>query len=165
MINFFNIVKKDSKLTGRTKHHFTIGHPSYETHGHQQRRFICWPSYRAKRLPDTTDLKEESDVDDIKRAEKREKYAQGALIMFLPFQKLSDLLDDDDPSWWKSYCSRKERMENNEKACSILGNIQNFYESFCRTQKRTRTEFSQRRQSSSDHSVIGRRKRSYGRGH
>lgn len=66
------------------------------------------------------------------RDAKRELYAQGVLIMFVSYRTLSDLQKEGD-SWWASYLKRKEEIERNSTTMAILHNIQNFYESFCRS--------------------------------
>ena len=65
--------QKQSQSTRRcsTKFPFATGHPSVKTHGHQKRPHICWPIYRAQRLPDTTDLQEDSDLQIEGRYERR----------------------------------------------------------------------------------------------
>ena len=126
--------QKQSQSTRRcsTKFPFATGHPSVKTHGHQKRPHICWPIYRAQRLPDTTDLQEDSDLQIEERYERREKYGQAALIIFFPFRDIEDLRD---PStfWWDSYLKRKTTLDDSAKTKEIIHNIQNYYESFCRT--------------------------------
>lgn len=52
--------------------------------------------------------------------------------MFLPFRTIEDLLDKDS-TWWESYIRRKMTLEINREAVQILLNMQNYYESFCRS--------------------------------
>jgi hypothetical protein len=83
-------------------------------------------------LPDILDLDNQKDNMIETRDEKRELYAQGVLIMFVSYCTLSDLQEEGD-TWWASYLKRKEEIERNSTTMTILHNIQNFYESFCRS--------------------------------
>ncbi|KZS10436.1 Replication a kda dna-binding subunit-like protein [Daphnia magna] len=67
------------------------------------------------------------------RSEKRELYAQGALIMFIPFLTLSYFVKDSDRNWWAAYLRNKLQLAKDVKSMTILGNIQNYYESFYRS--------------------------------
>ena len=120
------------------RHDFLPGHPNKITHKHQERQRKCWPVYRAQRLGDILDLNveqsENSDLPaEVQRAAKRELYAQGALIMFQPFRSVSDLYQKDDKNWWTAYQRKKPKLDENKKTVAILNNIQNNYESFCRS--------------------------------
>ncbi|KAK4003840.1 hypothetical protein OUZ56_005591 [Daphnia magna] len=67
------------------------------------------------------------------RSEKRELYAQGALIMFILFLTLSYFVKDSDRNWWAAYLRNKLQLAKDVKSMTILGNIQNYYESFYRS--------------------------------
>ena len=117
---------------------FIDGHPNRTTHCHQERPRKVWPIYRAKRLPDLWNLETDQDENNDRSEEqertiKRELYAQGALIMFLPFRNLSDLVKDNHSNWWTAYLHHKPQLAKDAKSMTILGNMQNFYESFCRS--------------------------------
>ena len=90
-----------------------------------------------------TPLNENSErPDDLLRAVKRELYGQGALIMFIPFRSLEDLYGPNDNNWWQAYLRHKPTLAENPKSIAVLGNMQNYYESFCRTGKNsTEPEF------------------------
>lgn len=82
-------------------------------------------------MADQTENSIQGDVNE--RELKRELYAQGALIMFKPFRVLGDLLHEGDSNWWGAYQRNKPQQDLDVKSTTILGNIQNFYESFCRS--------------------------------
>ena len=90
-----------------------------------------------------TPLNENSErPDNLLRAVKRELYGQGALIMFIPFRSLEDLYGPNDNNWWQAYLRHKPTLAENPKSIAVLGNMQNYYESFCRTGKNsTEPEF------------------------
>ena len=52
--------------------------------------------------------------------------------MFVPYRVISDLQDEGD-TWWTSYLKKKTEIDRNSATIQILNNIQNFYESFCRS--------------------------------
>jgi hypothetical protein len=112
---------------------FTKDHPSHKTHGHKRRNRDVWPRIVGHRLPDIAAI--EGNIEDSTSPgqlhDKRESYAQGALVMFLPFRKLSDLLIDNE-SWWDAYIRHKYLLLSNVRVRNILRNIQNYYETFCR---------------------------------
>ena len=128
----------DASLPRWKKHRFIEGHPNQNTHYHQERSRKCWPIYRAKRLPDflELDIEQLNDDDSVevkKRSLKRELYAQGALIMFKPFRTLADLCGPSDLNWWAAYLRFRPLLEKDDRSVTILGNMQNFYVSFCRS--------------------------------
>lgn len=100
----------------------------------------CWPIYRGQRLADILELETDMDINserpaDKERAAKRELYGQGALVMFKPFRTVDDLYTADDANWWNAYIRSKPKLEENPETIATLGNMQNFYESFCRSGK------------------------------
>ena len=127
-----------SNTSGRTasyiiKHHrFTKAHPLAKTHGHRDRTHKCWTRYSGKRLPDYVELSDDSHVPHAEKTEKREFYAQAVLVMFCPFRVLTDLLDESE-TWWEAYLRKAPDLLADPKISSILSNMQDFYESFCRT--------------------------------
>lgn len=52
--------------------------------------------------------------------------------MIVAYRILSDLQDEGDRPW-ASYLNRRSQIERNSTTVTILHNIQNFYESFCRS--------------------------------
>ena len=56
----------------------------------------------------------------------REKYAQEALILFLPFQKDSDLRSSFDNTYWTSFLHKKKAFMW-EKGVEILQNNQDLF--------------------------------------
>jgi hypothetical protein len=83
-------------------------------------------------LPDILDLHGDKESKIEERDAKRELYAQGVLIMFVPYLIIPDLQDEGD-TWWTSYLKKKTEIDRNSATIQILNNIQNFYESFCRS--------------------------------
>ena len=92
-----------------------------------------WPKLLGPRLPDTAAL--DSTVEGSNSTgelyDKRKSYAQAALVMFLPFQKLSDILNENK-SWWDADNRQKHLLQNNVYVRNILRNMQNYYETFCK---------------------------------
>ena len=80
-------------------------------------------------------LNASSGPDEEVRDIKRKLYAQGALIMFKPFRTLSDLYEPCVRHWWAAYLNYRPTLEEDHESMLILGNMQNYYESFCRTGK------------------------------
>jgi hypothetical protein len=115
----------------RTIHRFRPAHPRYATHGLARRTRLVWPRFSGRRLPDLLDIRENSDLLPHDRADKQERYAQGVLVMFMPFRELSDLLLPDE-SWWAALQRLSPVLDASSKVVRIRANMQNFYESFCR---------------------------------
>lgn len=115
----------------RHQYRFLCGHPLFNTHAHHQRKRLQWTRYSGKRLPDLADLSDGSGVAEADRFEKRELYGQSVLILFQPFRRIEDLLGNGE-SWWSAYLRLKVSLVENRKTRTILSNIQDFYESFCR---------------------------------
>lgn len=112
---------------------FQSNHPSYKTHGHCERPRAVWTRYLGKRLPDIKDFeKNNNDLSSEEIELRKEQYAQGILVMFYPFRELEDLYDSAG-TWWSSFKKREPELLANAKVSNIIGNIQNFYESFCRS--------------------------------
>ena len=82
---------------------------------------------------DIEQLNDDDSVEVKKRSLKRELYAQGALIMFKPFRTLADLCGPSDLNWWAAYLRFRPLLEKDDRSVTILGNMQNFYVSFCRS--------------------------------
>lgn len=153
LIQFFNYLDAetsslvDASQPRRVKIEFLPGHPNRTTHSHQERVRSCWLIYRAARLADTLDLdthQEENSErpEDVQGAVKRELYTQGTLIMFKPFRAIEDLYDLNDNNWWQAYLRQQSSLAEDSNTVAIFGNMQNYYESFCRSGKNsTEPEF------------------------
>jgi len=53
--------------------------------------------------------------------------------MFKPFRTLIDLKEENDLNWWAAYLRYRPQLEKDHNSMDILGNMQNFYESFYRS--------------------------------
>ena len=93
----------------RSIHNFLPGHPQADSSGHRNRTRKAWPKYSGRRLPDIDDLLDSSDILEKEKDEKRRYYAQGILVMFVPFRQLSDLLMEDE-TWWEAYLRQEESL-------------------------------------------------------
>ena len=122
---------QSKKQSQRAEHKFDSGHPRFETHGYRLRTRPRWVRYYGRRLPDLLDLGDNSTLDIKERDERRVRYAQGILIMFVPFRKLEDLKHSDE-SWWDAYLRHLPAIKQDKASYDIICNMQNFYESFCR---------------------------------
>ena len=115
----------------REIHRFSSSHPQHATQGHRARTNVHWTKYLAKRLPDQDDLEDNSNLTTEEREQRREEYAKGVLIMFLPFREKTDLVNEDE-TWWIAYQRQKQILYSNQDTKTTIDSIQNFYESFCR---------------------------------
>jgi hypothetical protein len=132
----FNIDKisykiKKSKSTARIIHPFIIGHPQHGVSGHRQRTRIFLPKYTAQRLPDSAQLQDDSNLMENEIEENRNRYAQGVLVMFHPFRKLPDLVNEGE-TWWNAFLRLKPKLYENTSTKKTIFNIQNYYEAFYR---------------------------------
>ena len=101
--------KSNSKSTARIIHPFLLGHPQYGVSGHRNRTRIFLPKYSAQRLPDWTQLQTDTNLTEMDIHEKRTRYAQGILVMFYPFRKLSDLVNEGE-TWWNAFLRLKPEL-------------------------------------------------------
>ena len=115
---------------------FTNGHPQHATQGHRARTNVHWTKYLAKRLPDLDDLEDNSNLTSEEREQRREEYAKGVLIMFIPFREKTDIVNEGE-TWWDAYKRHKHIMYSNQDTKITIDSIQNFYESFCRPSPET----------------------------
>lgn len=109
-----------------------VGHPQYGIRGHCRREVNAWVIYLAKRVPDIASISENSTLPTEELKAAQEEYGKDVLVMFYPFRKLSDIFDSES-SWWDSYLTRRDNILKNTKSATILGNMQNYYDTFCCT--------------------------------
>lgn len=111
-----------------------MGHPLYVSHGHRLRLHPRWTKSLGRRLPDINVLNDPVNPNQYENIiALRETYAQYVLIMFHPFRIVTDLLPTGTTSWWESYLRKREQLMMVEDTRRTLNNIQNYYESFCRS--------------------------------
>lgn len=98
--------EEPEQTTGRQIYKFSAGHPQHKTQGHRDRTNIHWAKYLAKRLPDLDDLEEDSALLPEERDKRRDQYAKGVLIMFIPFREENDLVNEEE-TWWNAYIRQR----------------------------------------------------------
>ena len=126
------------QTTGRQIYKFSDGHLQHKTQGHRDRTNIHWAKYLAKRLPDLDDLEEDSALLPEERDQRRDQYAKGILIMFIPFREKTDLVNEGE-TWWNAYKRQKAILYENQDTKRTIDSVQNFYESFCRSSPETQS--------------------------
>jgi hypothetical protein len=108
------------------------GHPRCKNRALEPRKLEVVVRVSGRRLPDSRMLKEDA-KDDGRSTELREAFASAAMIMFLPWRDLNDLMiPADQNSWWKAFQRHSAADGFSDESLRILRNMQMYHESFVR---------------------------------